>query len=286
MNASSQAGAFRNVRPVLGRDFAEVMRTLWPEPVAAEIIDHFRRTLATGEPYCSPRFTSPRQDIGIVESYEWELHRILLPDGQYAVTCYYFDSTQLREAEAAVREREEQLRSLTENVPCVLMRFDREHRIRYLSPQSERYNPHPVERMLGRTNREAGMPPELCDRWEAATERVFRTGAIAEMEFDFAGPSGMRTFALKFAPEFGPGQEVQYVLGVSSDITERKQAEAELRRRMEALRLANDEANRLNRAMVNREMRMVELKKEINELCHQASLPTRYQPESEPKGPS
>ena len=39
----------------------------------------------------------------------------------------------------------------------------------------------------------------------------------------------MRTFALKFAPEFGPDHEVRYVLGVSSDITERKQAEAALR---------------------------------------------------------
>jgi len=45
------------------------------------------------------------------------------------------------------------------------------------------------------------------------------------MEFDCAGPSGRRTFALKFAPEFGPDHEVQYVLGVSSDITERKRAE-------------------------------------------------------------
>jgi PAS domain-containing protein len=34
MNASSQEGAFRNVRPVIGRDFSEAMRILWPEPVA------------------------------------------------------------------------------------------------------------------------------------------------------------------------------------------------------------------------------------------------------------
>ena len=38
MNAGSQNGAFRNVRPVIGRDFSEAMRILWPEPVAAEII--------------------------------------------------------------------------------------------------------------------------------------------------------------------------------------------------------------------------------------------------------
>ena len=59
MNAASQEGAFRNVRPVIGRPFAEAMRILWPEPVAAEIIGHFRHTLDTGEPYYSPRLHQP-----------------------------------------------------------------------------------------------------------------------------------------------------------------------------------------------------------------------------------
>ena len=87
------------------------------------------------------------------------------------------DVTQLKLAEEALRESEERLRSLAENVPCVLMRFDRQLRVVYLSKQSDRYNPNPVERMIGRTNREMGMPEQLCDLWDAAIERVFRTGS-------------------------------------------------------------------------------------------------------------
>ena len=104
MNARSQAGAFFNVRPVIGRDLAEVMRILWPEPVAAEIIAAFERTLETGEAYRSRDFSSPRADTDNVESYEWELHRITLPDGRPGVVSYYFDSTRLRMAEHALRE--------------------------------------------------------------------------------------------------------------------------------------------------------------------------------------
>jgi len=141
------------------------------------------------------------------------------------VVIVFHDVTEKRQAEAVLRESEERLRSLAENVPCVLMRFDRQLRIAYLSSQSDRYIPNSVEQMLGRTNREIGMPEHLCDLWDAATERVFQTGTPEEIEFNLAGPAGMRTFALKFAPEFGPDQEVQYVLGVSTDITERKQAE-------------------------------------------------------------
>ena len=120
MNASSQNGAFRNVRPVIGRDFGEALRILWPVPVAEEISAQFRKTLATGEPFYSRDFVRPRQDLELVEAYEWELHRIKLPDGQQGVICYFFDSTQLREAEQALRERTEELAAMFERMPAMV----------------------------------------------------------------------------------------------------------------------------------------------------------------------
>jgi PAS domain S-box-containing protein len=109
MNVASQNGAFKNVRPLIGRPFNEAMHTLWPDDVAEGIIANFRHTLDTGEPYYSPPFFNPRHDIEIIEGYEWELHRMTLPDGQFGVICYYFDSTKLREAEGALRKSNEDL---------------------------------------------------------------------------------------------------------------------------------------------------------------------------------
>jgi len=114
MNASSQTGAFRNVRPLIGRPFTEAMHTLWPDDVAEDTISHFRRTLESGEPYYSPGFTNPRHDVEMVESYEWELQRIVLPDGQWGVICYYFDSTELRQAQQALQAEKERARELAE----------------------------------------------------------------------------------------------------------------------------------------------------------------------------
>ena len=69
---------------------------------------------------------------------------------------------------------------------------------------------------------------------------------------------------------------------------ERREAEAEIRRHADELRAANDDLTRFNRAAVGRELRMIELKQEINAFCALLGQPPRYplQPETEsPKPP-
>ena len=105
---------FANVQPLIGRDFAEALRIIWPEAVAKGIIAAFRRTLETGEPYFSPGLTEQRHDVDAVQSYEWELHRVELPDGQRGVVCYFFDSTKLQQAKQGLRESALRYRSLFE----------------------------------------------------------------------------------------------------------------------------------------------------------------------------
>jgi PAS domain S-box-containing protein len=64
---------------------------------------------------------------------------------------------------------------------------------------------------------------------------------------------------------------------VAHDITERKRAEDEIRRRAEELKAANEELERFNRAMVDRELRLIELKKQVNELCARLGEPRKYE---------
>lgn len=59
------------------------------------------------------------------------------------------------------------------------------------------------------------------------------------------------------------------MIGINYDITERKEAEKELLHR-------NQELEQFNKASVGRELRMVELKREINELCRQLGEKARY----------
>lgn len=82
---------FSNVCPLIGRDFAEVLRIVWPEPFATEAIELFRHTLKTGESYSAPSTVERRHDIAETEAYDWRIDRIALPDGRLGVVCYFYD---------------------------------------------------------------------------------------------------------------------------------------------------------------------------------------------------
>ena len=106
--------AFESVNPLLGRDFAEVVHAIWPEPFASEIITHFRNTLETGNPHSSVSTIERRADTGELESYDWRIERVSLPDGRHGVVCYFYDLSERHRWEATLRESEERLRLATE----------------------------------------------------------------------------------------------------------------------------------------------------------------------------
>jgi len=70
-------------------------------------------------------------------------------------------------------------------------------------------------------------------------------------------------------PIYGSEGELIGVLGIGRDITARKRAEEALQRQADELKARNEQLERFNRAMVGRELDMIELKRQVNDLCRQ-----------------
>ena len=77
------------------------------------------------------------------------------------------------------------------------------------------------------------------------------------------------------------GTELHPLQRAFVDITDRKNAEERLLQNTVELRRSNEELERFNRAMVGRELRMVELKKQVNELCSKLGEPRKYKTQFE-----
>jgi PAS domain S-box-containing protein len=224
MNVGSQNGAFRNVRPVIGRELTEVMHILWPDTVAEQIISAFRHTLDTGESYYNTPFMYPRRDVEDVESYEWELHRLKLPDDQFGVICYYFDSTNLRKAKDALAFQSHLLSEVHEAV----FASDSKFIINFWNPAAEQMFGWTEEEALGKISGELLKPKTDVSSLDEVRSKLRNEGYwIGEGEY--LRKNGTYFFvevnskSLKDADGKYMGQIV-----VVRDITERKQAQEAL----------------------------------------------------------
>ncbi|WP_170162388.1 PAS domain-containing protein [Caldimonas tepidiphila] len=135
------------------------------------------------------------------------------------------DITERKEAEVALAQRKQELRSLVDHTPNLLARYDRGLRHVFVNASFERLTGLRRPGVLGRTQREAGLPEEVCAAWEPVIRHVFEQGRPAGVRFRLQTPEGPRHFDSRVVPEFAPGGEVEYALAVTHDRTAEQAAE-------------------------------------------------------------
>jgi len=144
----------------------------------------------------------------------------------YAVARDITDSTK---AEEALKESRRSFKSLAENLPDVVTRFDRDLRYIYVNPGIEINTGMPPDQFIGKRIDEPDMPADLVAQWTASLKKVFALGKPETIEFEFLTPQGVGNFHSVLTPEFSEEGKIVSVLGVSRDITKRKLMEQALR---------------------------------------------------------
>ncbi len=238
---------FSGIDPLIGRDFAEILRILWPEPLATESIVRFRHTLETGEPYHSADTTSNRANIDDVESYDWIIKRILLPEGGYGVVCYFFDMTERKRAEMLLRYREQRLRISTEAAELGVFEWnikdditvwedERLHEIFGLKVGDETISKQAFFTQY--------MHMEDVDCFLEALEEAKKTGFFRRALCRIVRPDKkVRWIEINGQFENDEAGTPVSLVGVVADVTERQEAERILKQAEERRKLAEEAGN-------------------------------------------
>jgi PAS domain S-box-containing protein len=91
----------------------------------------------------------------------------------------------------ALKESEARFRSIAENIPDIIARFDRELRHLYVNRAVEPITGLSQEDYLGKTNRELGMPKDLCDAWDNIIRGTFESGEPYSGAFELESQNGL-----------------------------------------------------------------------------------------------
>lgn len=118
-----------------------------------------------------------------------------------------------------LEKREEEFRTLAENAPDIIMRFDRDCRHRYVNVRAEQVLGIPRDAIIGKTQEELGYSQDLVRYWKKKIGEVFSTKEKRVIEYSFPSSSGEIYFESVLVPESDIQGNVVSVLSLSRDVT-------------------------------------------------------------------
>ena len=176
----------------------------------------------------------------------WQSARIVLvrdADGEPAhLLAVARDITRRKRAQDMLNERVREFRTLAENSPDNIARFDRQCRLLYANPAVSRAWGVETQRLLGLLPTEiAASDRHWLNRCEQLMRQVMNGGMSAEVEMGGTQADGeLHTYHVRVVAERDTAGTVVGALVIGRDISERKLAEEALERRKQEFRALVD----------------------------------------------
>ncbi len=178
--------------------------------------------------YSAQTHAFSNDEVGLLEE--------LAADLAFGITALRLKADRL-EAERQLVASEQLFRTMIENSPDYIARYDTDLCRVYINPALQRLFKEPVDKLIG-TSPLVSSPLLEPERYMADIRQVIETATECLDEVCYADIEGnVHWSSTRFAPEFDANDNVTSVLVISHDITSRKQAEEQMLQSEQRLRL-------------------------------------------------
>jgi len=179
---------------------------------------------------------------GTVFQAALDCKRASLGDGEMAIRIALTDVTERKQAEVELRSTKGRLETILAAIPDLLFEVGLDGRIYdYHSPRSDLLAV-PANVFLGKCFSEV-LPPDVVETCISAIGEASDKGWSVGKQYALALPQGKRWFELSVALKSGTEDQAQRFILLARDITERKQAEDELRESEALFRAVSESAH-------------------------------------------
>lgn len=146
---------------------------------------------------------------------------------------------QRKRAEEALRISEERFRLAVDNIPDTFVIYDAARRFQFVNARGVHLSGYSVEQIIGRTDEEL-FPDKVTAGYLPALKLAVETRTPQTVECNLPLPSGTFIIAATYIPLLDENGEIRQILGITHDITRRRQAEDALRDSEERFRQIAD----------------------------------------------
>ena len=133
-------------------------------------------------------------------------------------------ATELANTLDRLNESQAQFRLAVDHYPATFVIYDQDRRIEFINPYGAAIAGKPEKELIGKRDEEV-FPPEISSTYLPLLQSAIDGGQARTDEVVMPMKSGFRTFIVSFLPVLDNAGKVKQILGITHDISARKQAE-------------------------------------------------------------
>ncbi len=187
-------------------------------------------------------FLSEVQLMGKVENFEFlyrkkdatvgvaSTHGTLLElNGEWCILAETVDITERKQQEEALAQKEKEFRTLAENSPDTIARYDKDYIRFYANPAFITLSGLSIDELVGKTPTATNNSKQAM-QYEKIIKYVFETGIKSELEYTWQNKAGrFITSHIHIIPEIDSNGNVSSILAIGRDITSIRENESRLK---------------------------------------------------------